>query len=195
VTKGKGVSTMRHFRRARGDNGAAAVEFALLFPIFMILALGIINGGLAFSRQINVTQAAREASRYGSSYDIQGITGQTSMQGRQDVWLDAVDSAVQQAAGSAANPVAGYDYRCVAIVRIKSDLTVDTSVSRYRETIGNAASTRANNACPSTTPAGIAGATYAQVVLSRNVQFFVLFINPTLHLDAVSVTPYEGTIS
>src|ERR1700757_3250980 len=75
VTKGKGVGTLRHFRRSPSDEGAAAVEFALLFPIFMVLALGIINGGLAFSRQINVTQAAREASRFGSTYDISGIPG------------------------------------------------------------------------------------------------------------------------
>jgi len=166
----------------------------LLFPIFMILALGIINGGLAFSRQINVTQAAREASRFGSTYDISGITGST-FTNREDTWLDAVDTAVRQSAGNAANPIGGYDYLCVAIVHMNGAGTaVDTALSRYKETIGGAASTRGANACPSTAPAAIPAGTYTQVVLSRNVQFFVLFINPTLHLDAVSVTPYEGTL-
>ena len=187
---------MRHFRRGRGDDGAAAVEFALLFPIFMILALGIINGGFAFSRQINVTQSAREASRFGSSYDISGINaGAGTLQSREDIWLDAVDTAVQQAAGNAANPVGGFDYRCVAIVRMNANgSAADATVSRYKETIGTAASTRGSGACPSTTPAAIGGATYAQAVLSRDVKFCVLFINPTLHLDAVSVTPFEGTL-
>jgi hypothetical protein len=186
---------MRHFRRSDADSGAAAVEFALLFPIFMILAMGIINGGLAFSRQINVTQAAREASRFGSSYDIFGIPGGGSLVSREDTWLDAVDTALQQSAGNVANPIGGYDYRCVAIVRMNGAGTAtDDTVSRYKETIGGGGSTRGTGACPSTSPAAIGGATYAQAVLSRNVTFFVVFINPTLHLDAVSVTPYEGKL-
>jgi hypothetical protein len=188
---------VRRFRPARRDEGAAAVEFALLFPIFMILALGLINGGLAFSRQINVTQAAREASRFGSTYDIGGISGGAGLLAtREDTWLDAVDTAVQESAGNSANPIAGFDYRCVAIVRMNSAGTAaDTTFSRYKETYTGSASTRGSGACPSTTPAAIASGTYAQVVLSRDVKFFVLFISPTLHLDAVSITPYEGNLS
>jgi Flp pilus assembly protein TadG len=186
---------VRRFRPARRDEGAAAVEFALLFPIFMVLALGLINGGLAFSRQINVTQAAREASRFGSTYDIKGITGAT-LTIKEDTWLDAVDTAVQQSAGNSANPIAGFDYRCVAIVRMNAaGNAVDTTVSRYKETYTGSASTRGSGACPTTSAAAIGGGTYAQVVLSRDVKFFVLFISPTLHLDAVSVTPYEGNFT
>jgi Flp pilus assembly protein TadG len=197
VTEGKGVRTVRHFRHARGDEGAAAVEFALLFPIFMILALGIIYGGFAFSRQINITQAAREASRFGSSYDIAGINGGSgTLTSREDTWLSAVDTAVTQAAGNRLNPIGGYDYRCVAIVRMNAGGTaVDTSVSRYREVNGTAAATSGSGACPSTSAAAVPGGTYAQVVLSRDAKFFVLFISPTLQLDAVSVTPYEGKLT
>jgi Flp pilus assembly protein TadG len=196
VTVSKGVFTVRHFRRSGQDDGAAAVEFALLFPIFMILALGIINGGLAFSRQINVTQAAREASRFGSSYDISGIAGGGTLTAREDTWLAAVDAAVTESAGNRTNPVGGYDYRCVAIVRMNAGGTaVDTTVSRYREVNGTSAATSGSGACPSTTAAAVPGGTYAQVVLSRDSRFFVLFLDPTLHLDAVSVTPYEGKLS
>lgn len=178
---------MRHFRR-KDDSGAAAVEFALLFPIFMVLALGIITAGTAFSRQINVTQAAREASRYGATYDISGITtGDTSFAGRTTTWLNAVDNALRQSAGSANNPIGGYDYRCVAIVVTDASGT-PTNASKYSANGAGAA----NGACPSTSPASIPNATYVQTVLSRQVQFFVLFINPTIHVDAVSVTPYEG---
>jgi Flp pilus assembly pilin Flp len=201
VTEGKGVCTVRHFRRRRGDDGAAAVEFALLFPIFMILALGIINGGLAFSRQINVTQAAREASRYGATLDISTFDGlgngshpSGTLLQREDGWLDAVDTATTQSAGNKDNPIGGFNYRCVAIVHMDPTGTAVVS-ARSKETIGSAAATRASTACTTTSPALIPGATYAQVVLSRNVQFFVLFINPTLHLDAVSTTPYEGSVS
>lgn len=185
MTNGKGVSTLRHFRRARGDEGAAAVEFALLFPIFMILALGIINGGTAFSRQINVTQAAREASRYGATLDISTLPG-TNQAERTDAWLTAVDSALQQAAGNSNNPVGGYDYRCVALV-VTNSSGVPSNLSRYSENGG----TGTTGACPSVTAAAIPSTTYVQTVLSRDSKFFVLFINPTLHLDAVSTTPYE----
>jgi hypothetical protein len=198
VTEGKGVRTVRHFRRARGDDGAAAVEFALLFPIFMILALGIINGGFAFSRQINITQAAREASRFGGTYYIDGINGGAgSLQNREDTWLDAVDTALRESAGNPDNPVGGYNYRCVAIVRMTSAVppTVDTTVSRHKETIGSGAAVYGGGACPTTTPAAIGGGTYAQTVLSRDVHFFVLFLDPTLQLDAVSSTPYEGKLT
>ena len=50
------------------DDGAAAVEFALLFPIFFMVCIGTITFGFAFERWISVTQAAREASRFAATY-------------------------------------------------------------------------------------------------------------------------------
>ncbi|MDP9181590.1 MAG: pilus assembly protein [Actinomycetota bacterium] len=187
MTESKGVCTVRHLRRSRDDDGAAAVEFALLFPIFMILALGLIAGGTAFSKQINVTQAAREASRYGATYDIKGITGGGNLAARTQTWMTAVDNALTQSVGNQANPIGGYDYRCVALV-VTDSAGAATSSSKYMENGGSVTS----GACPSTATAVIPSATYVQTVLLVNQQFFVLFINPKIHLDAVSVTPYEG---
>ena len=50
------------------DRGAAAVEFALLFPIFFMVCIGTITFGFAFEKWISVTQAAREASRFAATY-------------------------------------------------------------------------------------------------------------------------------
>lgn len=193
----KGGVMRRRSPRARGEGGAAAVEFALLFPIFMILALGIIAGGTAFSRQINVTQAAREASRFGATLDISSQTGATKV-ARVDTWLAAVDDAAKRAAGNgnnsaaaATNYIGGYDYRCVALVVTDSTGAV-TSDSRYKL---NGAAPVGGAACPATTAAAIPSTTFVQVVLSRDVKFFVLFINPTIQVDAVSTTPYERTFS
>jgi Flp pilus assembly pilin Flp len=195
VTKRKGVSTLRHFRRHR-DEGAAAVEFALLFPIFMILAMGIITVGTAFSRQINVTQAAREASRYGATLDISSISNTlcgnatlSSAQDRTDCWLKAVDKAATESVGKANNPIGGYNQLCVALV-VTTDTGGVTSGSRHLDHGG----VPTDGACGDTAPASIASTTYAQVVLLRTVQFFVIFINPTIHVDAVSTTPYERTV-
>ncbi len=56
---------MRH-RPAPGtprDRGAAAVEFALLLPVLLLLVFGIIDFGRALNAQITLTQAAREGAR------------------------------------------------------------------------------------------------------------------------------------
>jgi Flp pilus assembly protein TadG len=50
-------------RDERGDHGAAAVEFALVLPILVLLVGGIIDFGFAFNAQVSLTHAAREGVR------------------------------------------------------------------------------------------------------------------------------------
>jgi Flp pilus assembly pilin Flp len=45
------------------EDGAAAVEFALLLPLLVILLFGFIQFGTAFNTRIQATNAAREAAR------------------------------------------------------------------------------------------------------------------------------------
>ena len=47
----------------RDQEGAAAVEFALLLPLLVLLLFGMIEFGLAFNTRIQATNAAREAAR------------------------------------------------------------------------------------------------------------------------------------
>ena len=47
----------------RGEDGAAAVEFALLLPLLVVLLFGFIQFGAAFNTRIQATNAAREAAR------------------------------------------------------------------------------------------------------------------------------------
>jgi Flp pilus assembly protein TadG len=55
------------WRRARprpvADRGAAAVEFALVLPLLLILIFGIIDFGRMLNAQITLTEAAREGAR------------------------------------------------------------------------------------------------------------------------------------
>jgi Flp pilus assembly protein TadG len=67
VTDSKGVRTVRHLRRSRADSGAAAVEFALLLPLFLMLCFGTITGGITFSNKLALSQGVREAARYGAT--------------------------------------------------------------------------------------------------------------------------------
>jgi hypothetical protein len=71
---------------------------------------------------------------------------------------------------------------------------VDTAKSNYKQTIGSAASTYGTGSCPTTDWAHIASTDYVQVAMYRNSNLFALFINPTIKLDSVSTTPYEGKV-
>lgn len=48
---------------AKGQKGAAAVEFAIVLPLLMTLLFGIIEMGFVMNRWITVTHAAREGVR------------------------------------------------------------------------------------------------------------------------------------
>lgn len=88
-----------------GDRGAAAVEFALLMPVFLVLTFGAITTGTAVSHKSALTQAARESARFGATLGLDsGI----------DTWLTKVKSAVVGAAGS--DFEGGSPYWCVAYV-------------------------------------------------------------------------------
>jgi Flp pilus assembly protein TadG len=50
--------------RAANENGAVAVEFALILPIFLMLVFGIAEFGRAYNIQVSLSEAARETARY-----------------------------------------------------------------------------------------------------------------------------------
>jgi Flp pilus assembly protein TadG len=45
------------------DRGAAAVEFAIMLPLLLLIVFGIIDFGRALNAQVTLTQAAREGAR------------------------------------------------------------------------------------------------------------------------------------
>ncbi len=49
--------------RRRRDGGAAAVEFALVLPMLLLLIFGLIDFGRMLNAQITLTEAAREGAR------------------------------------------------------------------------------------------------------------------------------------
>jgi Flp pilus assembly protein TadG len=48
----------------RHERGAAAVEFALVLPILLVILLGILDFGLYYYNDLQLTHAARDAARY-----------------------------------------------------------------------------------------------------------------------------------
>jgi Flp pilus assembly protein TadG len=55
------------------QRGAAAIEFALVFPVFFLLFYGLINWGLIFTVQHNLNYAAQHAARAGLMADREEI--------------------------------------------------------------------------------------------------------------------------
>jgi Flp pilus assembly protein TadG len=50
--------------KARGDEGVALVEFALLLPVFVLLVFGMLDFGKAFNYWIDETHLANEGARW-----------------------------------------------------------------------------------------------------------------------------------
>jgi Flp pilus assembly pilin Flp len=74
----------------RDQDGAAAVEFALLLPLLVMLLFGFIQFGTAFNTRIQATNAAREGARMA----VVGIGDWGDIGGGTSFW-----QAVQQKAG------------------------------------------------------------------------------------------------
>jgi Flp pilus assembly protein TadG len=56
------------FRR-KARKGAEAVEFALVFPVLLIVTAGIIDWSWFYSNHLTMLHAMREGMRYGASID------------------------------------------------------------------------------------------------------------------------------
>lgn len=109
----------RWCRRPTGEHGATFIEFALVFPIFMTIVLGMFSGGQTYNRKIGITNATGEASRYAATLSPTTFTTPfahpASAHGL-DEWLYAVaDVVVQNASGDLDVSVKGRTI-CVAYV-------------------------------------------------------------------------------
>ncbi|WP_241985969.1 TadE/TadG family type IV pilus assembly protein [Cryobacterium sp. Hz7] len=62
---------MMRFLHRRGERGAAAVEFALVLPILLLLVLGLIEFSRLYNIQISLSNAAREGARNMAIHDSQ----------------------------------------------------------------------------------------------------------------------------
>ncbi|NNC91681.1 MAG: pilus assembly protein [Acidimicrobiia bacterium] len=56
----------RRRRRLSDDGGAVLVEFALVFGLFVLLVLGMVDFGLGINAKTQITNAGREGARLGT---------------------------------------------------------------------------------------------------------------------------------
>jgi Flp pilus assembly protein TadG len=99
-------------RRRRTTDGAAAVEFALVAPLFIILVFGVISFGIVFAQNLALDNGAREAAR--SAVVENRTCGQiktTATDAANTIAMDGTDVTVSvergQSAATATNACAG----------------------------------------------------------------------------------------
>jgi Flp pilus assembly protein TadG len=57
------MAAMNLYRRLTCEKGAELIEFALVFPLLLLVVFGIMDFGMLFQRYEAVTNAAREGAR------------------------------------------------------------------------------------------------------------------------------------
>lgn len=100
---------------ATREHGAAAVEMALVLPLLVTLVFGMLFGGILVFRDITISDAAREATRFGATLDVDASSASPYHDWLDDVHTRAVDSTQGQVDPS----VAGQDV-CVALLEAGS---------------------------------------------------------------------------
>ncbi len=159
----------------RDESGASLVEFALVLPVFMMLLLGMLTGGLAYSRKLSIAQATRESARYGATLPITAATPT-------DTWLDRVAAvAVTSSDGELEASRPGQTV-CVAYVPA-------TGLPRRRQQVGSAI-TRSNDRCIASD--GRDGETRVQVVATRTSTLEALVFSEDLVLRSHAVARFEA---
>jgi Flp pilus assembly protein TadG len=81
--------------RRGSERGAALIEFALVFPLLIMLIVGMVTAGSAYNQKLQVTHAAREGARFAATVSpTQAFTNS-------DTWAHNVrDLVVERSAGA-----------------------------------------------------------------------------------------------
>lgn len=97
------------------DDGAAAVEFALVLPLLLLLVFGIVDFGLAYQAKVELAHAAREGVRtYVLTQDATKAEARTreaaAMLDDADVSVTSTGCASASDFGDSATVTASYEF-------------------------------------------------------------------------------------
>ena len=167
---------MKRVRPGAGETGASLVEFALVLPLFFMIVLGMLTGGLAYSRKLSVAQAAREGARYGATLPIS-----TSVP--LNTWLTRVSDLT--IASSDGELSAGKPGRVVCVAYVSA-----SGAATRRQTVGTAAPVIESQPCLADD--GRSGEARVQVLAQRSSELEVLVYNRNLTLSSHAVARFEN---
>jgi Flp pilus assembly protein TadG len=169
-----------HGSGRRSERGAAAVEFALVVPLLLVLLFGTVTAGMAYSDHLGITNAVREGARFGSAMPYQQAAPLPVITPAQ--WADSIRTRVQQVYFNAGSSITT-DQICVKLVD-----STDTGVT-------GASALGTQCGVEPTLPSGMTtGSCVVKVWVSRP-ESIQLVIAPTLsfNIGAKSVSYYGLT--
>ena len=188
-------------RRADNDRGAAAVEFAILAPLFFMLVFGMFSGAILFNEKSQLTFAAREGARYGSAlpvaqtfsgavdaYDSTGCTTNTAAGSLNTgpLWAcNVAKDAITAASGDLASNIPNV-FVCVAMVQEGTPNTVFTAsgTTYYYDTAGGTTGTCFNDG-------GADQARRVHVLVRRNGSLNAVLFSQSLTLTSQGIARAE----
>lgn len=123
--------------RRAGEQGAAAVEFALALPLFLVLWFGVIDFGLAMYAKGLITNASQEGARFGAIYRLNPLP-EAEIQAHVRSYLQAAGftdpvtvtvSGAGGASGSTLSIRVDYAYQFIALPAFVTGLTGNLNLS------------------------------------------------------------------
>jgi Flp pilus assembly protein TadG len=158
---------------AHSENGAIAVEFALVLPLLAALLMVIITAGLGYNRTLGVGEGVREGARFGATLD--SATWSASVVQQHTIDATALNVSGQPAVVTSAMV-------CTQLVRAPA--TVVSGI--YGTDCGPASSAPAN-------PTGVSAGTCLVKVWARITVglTFILIPSQNITVNRQSVSLYE----
>ena len=126
-----------HNRFARTDRGSTLVEFALILPVIIILSFGTITAGMAYTRQLTISDATSQTARYAATLD-------RSAYASTDLFLDAVYARLMTVDDDELTTTATSRNICIAYVFVSS---AGVSSTRSRTVTSTETATYSNTSC------------------------------------------------
>ena len=159
----------------RSDNGAAAVEFALVVPLLGMLLFGIITFGLGYSDKVALVNAVREGARFGASTDSEAST-----------WASSVVTRTVQLYANADSPL---DPTQVCAVLWQD--TAGVISAKTQSSTNCTAGTAPAGVGPSAPSGVVAGSCFVTVWAAKPADLNWLLHTTTVTLTAQSVSFYQ----
>lgn len=168
------------------EDGAAAVELAVVLPLLVMMIFGIISFGFIFHDKLSLSDGAREAARFGATLPV---TNFASSGVPMEEWLDVIAArAVADATGSL-DP--GVPNRTICVAYVHPDGTAGVDSTKRRTEIGTSIA-YANVPCFDDGRPN--DERRVQVQLGRDIDFVVILASRTISLSAESVTRFEASL-
>ena len=178
------IRLRRFLTPGTGERGAAAVEFALVLPVFLMLVFGMFTGGIAYNQKQQISHSAREGARYGAT-----IPQDQFGPGNGAGWATSVkDVTVGRSEGDLS--VTGATV-CVALVSGTAGTVVSGATPYYYNgTFPYGASSGSAARCFDDSASNDAS-TRVQVVVGRPGSISAIFVNINVTLTSKGISKYE----